>query len=252
VVIHSSLRSFGHVLGGAQAVVDSFIDRGSTAIVPTFSYECQVDTPPGVRLERNADPPEMQDSRTPIGFSPEMSFVSKEMGAIPAWVAGTPERRRGNHPLNSFAALGPDANSVIDGQSPFKVYSPIEAVADLGGAVALLGVGLTSLTLIHLAEENSGRALLVRWARLASGRVVPVRTGSCSRGFEKFADLLSPAETAIDVGPSHWRVFDAALALDLATRAILRNQQITVCDDPTCARCAAMVAGGPVRTAALF
>jgi aminoglycoside 3-N-acetyltransferase len=192
------------------------------------------------------------DLATPIGFSPATPFVSKEMGAIPNWVAATARRRRGNHPLNSFAALGPDADPIICGQSSFDVYSPLKGVVRLGGAVALLGVGLTSMTLIHLAEHNAGRALLVRWARLASGSVVPTRTGSCSRGFERFADLLSPAETTIDVGSSHWRVFDAALVLDLATREIVRNPRITVCDDPTCARCAAMVAGGPVGTAALF
>ncbi len=252
VVIHGSLRSFGDVDGGAQAVMRSFLDCGCTVIVPTFSYECQVDAPPEIRLEGNADPPANPDSYSPIGFWPAMTFVSKEMGALPAWVAATAGRHRGNHPLNSFAALGPEADSIISGQSPSDVYSPLEAAVERAGAVALLGVGLTSMTMLHLAEHNAGRSLLVRWARLDSGSEVPARTGSCSRGFENFADCLSPAESELDVGHSRWRVFDATTALDLATRRILVDPQITVCDDAACERCAAMVAGGPVGTAALF
>jgi len=36
VCLHSSLRSFGHVAGGANAVVRVFLDEGCTILVPTF------------------------------------------------------------------------------------------------------------------------------------------------------------------------------------------------------------------------
>lgn len=123
-----------------------------------------------------------------------MSDVSVQMGAIPAWVANHPARRRGDHPLNSFAALGPLADVLIGEQSPTNVYAPLDMVAHLKGAVALLGVDLTSMTLLHLAEQRAGRELFVRWARLDTGADIPTRVGSCSRGFERLAKTLTPAE----------------------------------------------------------
>ena len=87
------------------------------------------------------------------------------MGRIPARVAAHPQRHRGDHPLNSFSALGPLAQAITAGQTPSEVYAPLEVVADLGGAVALLGVDLTSMTLLHLAGIG------VSGARLRVGKV---------------------------------------------------------------------------------
>jgi aminoglycoside N3'-acetyltransferase len=254
VVVHSSLASFGTVEGGAAMVAQAFLDEGCTIVVPAFSYWCEVSPPAGARLERNGGQPirpEGRPERRPArGFSPAMAEVSREMGAIPAWVAAHPDRRRGDHPLNSFAALGPRAGEVIGGQSPRDVYAPLRAAAAGGGYVALLGVGLTAMTLIHLAEQVAGRELFVAWALLADGTSAPARVGSCSRGFESLAAALAPAGSVSAVGGSRWRVFGAERAVDLAAREISRQPDVTSCDDPSCARCRDMVAGGPIGAAA--
>jgi len=260
VVVHSSLASFGRVDGGAAAVVQAFLDEGCTIVVPAFS-DCRVSPPPGVRLERNAEeavPPGRPADGQPAGgqpaggFSPGMTEVVRDMGAIPAWVAAHPDRRRGNHPLNSFAALGPRAGEVIGGQSPQDVYAPLRAAAANDGCVALLGVGLTAMTIIHLAEQVAGRELFVRWALLADGRRIPARVGSCSEGFERLAPALTPAEAVSDVGRSRWRVFGAARAVDLAAAEISRRPDVTSCADPSCARCRDAVAGGPVGSESVW
>ena len=265
VVVHSSLASFGRVDGGAAAVVQAFLDEGCTIVVPAFS-DCRVSPPPGVRLERNAEeavPPGRPADGQPAGgqpaggqpaggFLPGMTEVVRDMGAIPAWVAAHPDRRRGNHPLNSFAALGPRAGEVIGGQSPQDVYAPLRAAAANDGCVALLGVGLTAMTIIHLAEQVAGRELFVRWALLADGRRIPARVGSCSEGFERLAPALTPAEAVSDVGRSRWRVFGAARAVDLAAAEISRRPDVTSCADPSCARCRDAVAGGPVGSESVW
>ncbi|MBI4640625.1 MAG: AAC(3) family N-acetyltransferase [Candidatus Tectomicrobia bacterium] len=51
--VHSSLRSFGWVEGGASAVVEGLLSEGCTVMVPTFSYTFAVPPPPGRRLARN-------------------------------------------------------------------------------------------------------------------------------------------------------------------------------------------------------
>lgn len=260
VVVHSSLASFGRVDGGAATVVQAFLDEGCTIVVPAFS-DCRVSPPPGVRLERNAEEPvppgrpadgQPADGQPAGGFSPGMTEVVRDMGAIPAWVAAHPDRRRGNHPLNSFAALGPRAGEVIGGQSPQDVYAPLRAAAANDGCVALLGVGLTAMTIIHLAEQVAGRELFVRWALLADGRRIPARVGSCSEGFERLAPALNPAEAVSDVGRSRWRVFGAARAVDLAAAEISRRPAVTSCGDPSCARCRDAVAGGPVGSESVW
>ena len=91
--------------------------------------------------------------------------------AAAATIRLTPSPRSGRWP-----------SDVIGGQSPQDVYAPLRAAAANGGCVALLGVGLTAMTLIHLAEQVAGRELFVRWALLADGRRIPARVGSCSRG----------------------------------------------------------------------
>ena len=48
VCLHSSLRSFGWVEGGASAVVDAFLFEESTLLVPTFSWCYSVFSPFGM------------------------------------------------------------------------------------------------------------------------------------------------------------------------------------------------------------
>ena len=53
VCLHSSLRSFGHVAGGAIAVLRACLDEGITILVPTFSSVFAVAPPPHHQFERN-------------------------------------------------------------------------------------------------------------------------------------------------------------------------------------------------------
>src|SRR5262245_37114770 len=53
VCVHSSLRSFGQVSGGARAVVQAFLDEGCTLLVPTFSYDYTIAPPPHLQPPRN-------------------------------------------------------------------------------------------------------------------------------------------------------------------------------------------------------
>ena len=55
--------------------------------------------------------------------------------------------------------------------------------ADRGGYVILMGVGLESMTALHLAEEMAGRRLFQRWANGPDGEAMRVSVGGCSRGF---------------------------------------------------------------------
>ena len=246
VCAHASLRSFGHVDGGADAIVDAFLDEGCTLMVASFSGGVfGLPPPPDDNIERNGiDMPFRAQPAHDLVFSPE-SNEHHEMGALVDAVLRTPERARGNHPLSSFAAVGPLARELVARQRPDDIYAPLAELATRGGAVVLMGVGLTRMTLIHLAEKRSGRTLFRRWANGPDGKPVAVEAGSCSEGFGKLEPALRDARRETNVGQSRWHVFDAHDALEAATSAIRRNPHITHCGQD-CARCNDATAGGPI------
>lgn len=252
ICIHSSLRSFGRVAGGAIGVVRSFLDEGCTILVPTFSSAFAVAPPPHLQFERNgwnddADPaPKPASDRI---YAPELLDIDREMGAIPTAVVAWRGRVRGNHPLDSFTAVGPRAAELIQGQAPLDVYAPLTALARMGGFVILMGIGLERMTLLHLAEKEAGRSLFRRWANGADGAPNVVEVGGCSEGFGNLEQYLRSAMRTTVVGQSRWKVFAADQVLDYATAAIRASPQLTHCGVTECERCDDAVAGGPILCA---
>ena len=250
VCLHSSLRSFGWVEEGTSAVVDAFLLEGSTLLVPTFSWCNSVSPPPHLRFRRNAaDYEYLAKTCADVDcvFDPERSSeIDDNMGAIPAAVLAREASRRGNHPLCSFAAVGPLANHLVGGQKPNDLYSPLETLANEGGFLVLAGVDLSKATLIHLAEKKAGRVPFRRWANGPGGDPMAVEAGGCSNGFVKFDSVFSPFGMTATVGTSQWRSYPADRALEAATRAIREDPQITHCEANPCERCDDLIAGGPI------
>ncbi len=245
--VHSSLRSFGWVNGGAQAAVDAILAEGCTPLVPTFT-EFQVPPPPRRRPARNGydySGAAMKGNTSAVYSCDMMEVAEEDMGAISAAVLRMPQRIRGNHPLCSFAAVGPLAEELIAGQVPLDVNAPLRALAERDGFVVLMGVGLEAMTLLHLAEQRAGRILFRRWANGSEGQVVEVETGGCSDGFHSLESLLSPLMREARVGDSRWRVFPAQGVLEVASEAIRRDPAMTHCGASPC-RCDDAVLGGPV------
>lgn len=108
--IHSSLRSFGMVEGGAEAVIEGFLMRYCTILVPTFSSVFSVFPPLDQRPLRNGCGyyswfNQRRERDTKQVYSPQSNEVDSEMGAIPRALLSMAERTRGNHPLNSFSSV---------------------------------------------------------------------------------------------------------------------------------------------------
>jgi aminoglycoside 3-N-acetyltransferase len=246
--LHSSLRSFGRVEGGATAVIEGLLAEGCTVMVPAFSWAFAVPPPVDMRPPRNGCDYD-REAETPqygVTYTPESTEVDSHMGAIPAALVTMAGSVRGWHPFNSFAAVGPRAHDVIDEQRPLRVYRPLQVLADLDGWVVLLGTGLTSMTMLHLAEKRAGRTLFRRWANNRRGWPMMVETGSCSAGFDRFETTLASLERQTRVGESLWRIFPARATLRAAAQAIRMNPEITRCADPECERCPDAIAGGPI------
>ncbi|MGE5527717.1 MAG: AAC(3) family N-acetyltransferase [Patescibacteria group bacterium] len=253
VCLHTSLKSFGRVEGGAGAVVGAFLDEGCTVVAPTFYYGAIVRPPEGRMPERNG----CDYSRLPEAGSSQIApytgagdQIDESMGAVPAFVLRMEDSVRGNHPFNSFAAVGPLARQIVRGQAPLDVYAPFREMYGRDRAfIVLAGVGLTRATAIHFAEQLAGRRLFRAWAKVAGDGIQETEVGSCSEGFENLAAFVSEIETSASVGRSPWRIFPFRDFVDRIARAVKENPRLTHCGNDNCLRCRDAVAGGPITSA---
>lgn len=140
LLVHSSLSSFGHVEGGADAVIDALLDvvgSDGTVVVPTltgspdYSPQC---------------PPHFDVRKTP-------SWT----GRIPETFRLRSNAYRSLHPTHSVACIGPHTDALTcdheASRTPCGPESPYVRLAQVGGQILFLGVTLDSNTTFHAAEE---------------------------------------------------------------------------------------------------
>lgn len=251
VCIHSSLKSFGHVEGGAETIIQAFLDAECTILVPAFTDMFEVFPPIHLRPDRNGAGDysyfENKEYSSPIIFTTDCNDITQEeMGAIPYTLVNMPFRKRGYNPLNSFAAVGKNAENLVKNQSLDNVYAPLQELCNQSGFVLLMGVDLDSTTIIHYAEQLAGRKPFIRWANDLNGKTTVVSAGGCSDGFNNLADVLKPIEKVVTVGNSLWRCFPASEMVDICREAINAEAGITHCRNSYCDRCNDAALGGPI------
>ncbi|WP_041789703.1 aminoglycoside N(3)-acetyltransferase [Microlunatus phosphovorus] len=156
LMVHTSLRSLGWVIGGAQAVLEALrgvVGPHGTLVMPTQSWQlCD----PAFLQEAPAEWwPAIRD-HLPL-YSPATT-PSQTMGAVAELFRTTPGAHRSSHPHRSITAVGPRAERItarhrID--SPAGEESPLGALVDLDASVLLLGVTAAKATVLHLAEHRA-------------------------------------------------------------------------------------------------
>lgn len=252
--IHVSLRSFGEIDGGPATLIGALLAQGCTVLIPTMANQAfAIPAPPDDRPERNGRDYAEKDRLATDEPWPGSSDVYDEsrtetdtwLGATPAFVARHPERVR-TASTGAFSAIGPLAAELIAADEPRDVFGPLRALVDRDGWVVLMGVSLTTMTLLHLAEVEAGRTPFVYWARGRDGQPVRSLGGGCSMGFDALGSVLAPIEWTTEVGASRWRAFPAGEVVRLASAAIGADPEITRCSNRACLECRDAVAGGPI------
>ncbi|MFE5310725.1 AAC(3) family N-acetyltransferase [Isoptericola sp. NPDC056573] len=255
VLVHSSLRAFGHVDGGAAAVARALVDVCGTVVVPADTWDrTGVPAPPGLERPWNAygNAATWAEHDEAVAradaFVPDLP-VDREMGAVPEAVRLGHPHRRTEHPLKGFVATGERAADVVGAQTLDHPLAPVDAVADAGGDVLLLGVGHTASTAIHLAEQRRGRGLFHRYAKVGPGAwaELPNLPGESHR-FDELEPTLRSRTREVRVGRSRLRRTGVADVLAAARAALLADPRALLCDDPGC-RCAAAWRGQEPATA---
>lgn len=144
VLFHSSLKSFGSVDGGADAVIDAFLETvgdSGTVIVPTLVQKNFQDAYSTWYMDKPSD----------TGYITEV-FRKREAAV------------RSDQATHSVAAIGKAAQYIVSdhgksgerygiyGSTPFAKASPWQKMYDENAKVVLVGVGFESLTHKHLWE----------------------------------------------------------------------------------------------------
>jgi aminoglycoside 3-N-acetyltransferase len=135
--VHSSLRSFGRVEGGAATVVEGCLEAvGATGTVAMPIFRRFFWEGPEQVWDRDRSP--------------------SLMGAITEALRTWPGARRSAHAPHPIAAVGHHAADLGSrrNRTDFAFDSPFQRLVELDAWIVMLGVGWKVCTLIHLLEER--------------------------------------------------------------------------------------------------
>lgn len=234
VIAHASLRSFGQVSGGADAIVTALLYVTGALIMPTHTYKTMVtpDSGPsnnGVNYARAK-----QWNRLAEPFHAEMP-ADVMMGLIPENLRQRPGAKRSTHPILSFA--GVNADKILAAQTLENPFAPVMEIANTDGWVLLLGVNHTTNTAIHLGEKLAKRKQFTRWALTEQGTVACPGFPSCSTGFEALEPALRPHTLTVQAGQAVIRAVPARKVITSTIEVIKKNPLALLCERSDCERC---------------
>lgn len=153
ILVHSSLKSFGHVEGGAETVVKAALEvlgEEGTLAVPTFDNYFW-------------DGPDQVWDR---------EHTPSKMGIISETVRTWPGARRSRHAPHPISAVGKYALDLAErhNQTDFSFDSPFFRLIELNAWITFVGVEFNVCTMLHLVEERA-QIRYRHWVEL-SGTVI--------------------------------------------------------------------------------
>jgi aminoglycoside 3-N-acetyltransferase len=162
VIVHTSYKSLGHIIGGPSAVIlalENAITRAGTILMPTFTENlCDPST------EENGYPQEYWQQvrdNLPV-FEPDLTPTTKSIGIVPETFRKQDGVLRSSHPHLSFAAWGKFASELICDHSfdyALGEGSPLARLYALQGSILFLGAPPDANTSLHLSEYRVPEAL---------------------------------------------------------------------------------------------
>jgi aminoglycoside 3-N-acetyltransferase len=234
VIVHSSLRSFGQVDGGAQAVVSALAAVFPTLLVPTFTYKTMVTplTGPG----NNAITYGSGGSQNQMAefFTPRIP-ADPLMGVIPEAMLNYPGASRSSHPIQSFAGI--NAGKLLEAQRLDEPLAPLGMLEKQGGWVLLMGVNHTVNTSIHYAEKLAGRRQFIRWALTPKGVVECPGFPGCSAGFQAIAAEMDKFTRKVQIGDARVQAVPLSILFKVVIARIKKDPLALLCRQEECERC---------------
>ncbi len=237
VIAHASLKAFGPINGGAEALLQVLLASVRGLVMPTFTYKTMVTPEVGPPNNGLTYGKEQDQNKMAEPFHPYMP-ADAMMGILPEIFRKHPSAKRTYHPIQSFAGIQVD--TILDSQTIYNPLAPIGALADQDGWVLLLGVDHTVNTSIHYAEKLAGRKQFVRWA-LTKDRIVecPGFPGD-SAGFNQIADDLEKSLRCVEIGGATVQAIPLKVLFKAVVGRIKQDPLALLCQREDCERCNAV------------
>ncbi len=239
VIAHVSLSAFGHVRGGAEAMVGALTSACGLVVAPTFTCQCLIAPLVGPENNGMTYRDRQDENEYAEMFQPHVP-AHADMGVTAETVRHLPGAVRSSHPLLSFAAVGSGAEAVMSAQTLAEPLGPIGRLAAEGGEALLLGVDHARNTAIHYAERRAGRKQFIRWALTPMGVVQCPGWPGCSEGFNALAPHVASFTRTVRIGPALVQLIRLGELLQTAEQLIRADPTALLCDNPDCERCSAV------------
>ncbi len=235
VFFHSSMKALGWVEGGANAVIDAFLDVvgfEGLVIVPTLSWTFAYG-----ELARHAFDP----AETPA-----------RVGKIPDTLWRRPNAFRSAHPTHSIAAIGRRAEELVAGHdrtSTFGKDGPYRRYVDWGARILFLGVDMRSNTTLHAIEDwldlpylqvekavvkgSDGKPKIVEVPKSPGGHRDFYRKGSKVERLLERAGIIRRGK----VGAADTLSMGSQEMVDVVVKGIYEEPTLLLCDREDCEFC---------------
>lgn len=246
VLVHSSLSAFGHIEGGANTVIDAFLEvlgSNGTLLMPTFTQSaiyCDGEwiTSTAYRAFNIAKP-------------------EVWVGKIPATFCQRPGVFRSVHPTHSVAGCGPLAEACLadhrETDPPTCRRSPFGKLVDHKGKMIWFGADLATATFFHFLEDemdlpylkpalcrverNDGTiesVLVPKW--LPGHRDFYKFPGETTKMYRRLIEMgLAIRSTTLGFGQI--KSIEAVQMYDLGMAALKADPNLLLCDNSECVFC---------------
>ncbi|MHB8103995.1 MAG: aminoglycoside 3-N-acetyltransferase [Dehalococcoidales bacterium] len=152
IMLHSSVKAIGWVVGGPDVVLQAIIDllgvKGTLMMLAGWE-DNPYHLPEWPRGKQTAYLEECPP------FDPATSRANRNWSILNEYLRTRPGAQRSSHPEGSFVALGHLARHITENQPwqyGYGTGSPLAKLCEGGGKVLLLGAPLNTITLLHYAE----------------------------------------------------------------------------------------------------
>lgn len=207
LMVHSSMKAVGQVEGGADTVLDAFIQymKEGLLIFPTHTWEQMND-------EYNIFDPKTEPSC--VGILTNLFRIRP--GVI-----------RSLHPTHSVAALGKDAKDYISGDDQFDTPCARNGcwgkLYDRKAKVLFLGCSLKKNTFLHGVEE---------WHQIPNRLMEKPRNLKVVKEDGKIIDrpLRGHHSTVGDVSQNYDKMLEPFISLGIAKQGLIGDAESVLCD----------------------
>jgi aminoglycoside 3-N-acetyltransferase len=235
VIAHASLRPFGYIQGGADAVLRAMLSSfDSSIIMPTHTYKTKIvpDVGPPNNGITYGSGQEMNKMAEP--FHPDMR-ADPMMGILPEILRNHPSAIRTAHPILSFAGI--NATTALHTQTFYDPLAPIGVLAEQDGWVLLLAVDHTVNTSIHYAEKIAGRKQFTRWAMVGDRVVECPNFPGDSSGFQAIEEYVKADTRRVEVGKAYIQAVPLKRLFDEVVALVKKDPLALLCEREDCERC---------------